>query len=89
MGESRKQTGPSFQAAKRNTSDDTTTNASASARDMRPRGSSRIAVRGFSASCDASARRLNPMAALRAATIARTIHAMRHQTDAPDQSPCR
>src|SRR5882762_7158959 len=40
---------------------------------MTPRGSSRIAVRGFSASMRASARRLNPIAALRAATIATRI----------------
>ncbi len=38
--------------------------------DIAPRGSSRIAVRGFSASQRASTRRLKPIAALRAATIA-------------------
>ena len=39
-----------------------------------PRGSSRIAVRGFSASNRASTRRLNPIAALRALTMATMIH---------------
>jgi hypothetical protein len=40
---------------------------------MTPRGSSRPAVRGLSASIRASASRLNPIAALRAATIATRI----------------
>ena len=40
---------------------------------MTPRGISRIAVRGFSASIRASTIRLNPIAALRAATIATRI----------------
>ena len=50
-----------------------TTNATASPCDMTPRGSSRLAVRGLSASNRASTRRLNPIAALRAATIATRI----------------
>ena len=46
---------------------------------MRPCGSSRIAVRGLRASNDASTSRLNPMAALRAATMQATIHTTRIQ----------
>jgi hypothetical protein len=46
---------------------------------MTPRGISRIAVRGFFASYAASTSRLNPIAALRAATIATTIHPTRDQ----------
>jgi hypothetical protein len=42
---------------------------------MVPRGSSRPAVRGFKASNLASTRRLNPIAALRADTIATRIQA--------------
>src|SRR5690242_14186667 len=49
------------------------TNAIASARLIAPRGSSRIAVRGLSASIRASTTRLKPIAALRAATIATRI----------------
>jgi hypothetical protein len=64
-------------------------NAAASRRVIRPRGSSRPAVRGLSASCGASASRLNPIAALRAATIASTIHPKRPATVAGDQSPRR
>ena len=52
------------------------------ARVIAPRGSSRIAVRGFSASWRASTSRLNPIAALRAATIATTI-----QSHAPADEP--
>ncbi len=43
---------------------------------MAPRGISRFAVRGFSASKRASTSRLNPIAALRAATMATRIHAI-------------
>jgi hypothetical protein len=50
------------------------TNTVASVRVIAPRGSSRIAVRGFSASNRASTSRLKPIAALRALTIQRTIH---------------
>ena len=49
-GDSAKQTVPSFQAAKTNTIDDTSTKTAASVRDIAPRGISRIAVRGLSAS---------------------------------------
>ena len=49
------------------------TKSVASHRLMAPRGSSRIAVRGLSASKRASTRRLNPIAALRAATMQTTI----------------
>ena len=47
----------------------TTTNSAASRRVIAPRGSSRIAVRGLSASNRASTSRLNPIAALRAPTM--------------------
>jgi len=47
---------------------------------MAPRGISREAVRGFSASYRASTSRLKPIAALRAATIATTIHPTRGTT---------
>src|SRR5205807_2338499 len=50
------------------------TNAIASPIVIAPRGSSRAAVRGLSASIRASTSRLNPIAALRAPTIATTIH---------------
>jgi hypothetical protein len=50
-----------------------TTNSVASRKVMAPRGSSRAAVRGLSASKRASTRRLNPIAAERAATIATRI----------------
>jgi hypothetical protein len=58
---------------------------------MAPRGSSRIAVRGFSASKRASTSRLNPMAALRALTMQRMIQpacghengSCRHASSAP------
>ena len=72
---------PSCHAANTNTTDETTTKTTASARDIAPRGISRIAVRGLSASYDASASRLNPIAALRAATIATTIQATRQADD--------
>ena len=49
-GDSTKQSHESFQAAKTKTIDETITNAMASARDIAPRGISRIAVRGLSAS---------------------------------------
>jgi hypothetical protein len=61
-------------AATTNTTDEMTTNAVAAGRVITPCGSSRIAVRGLRASNSASTRRLNPIAALRAATIATTIH---------------
>ena len=68
-----------------------TTNAAASPRVIAPRGISRIAVRGLSASWRASASRLNPIAALRALTMQTTIHATcdqengwsRHASSAP------
>jgi len=57
--------------------------AIASPRAIRPLGSSRIAVRGLVASCAASARRLNPMAALRAVTMQARIQPRRvHDHDA-------
>src|SRR5687768_4178640 len=57
-----------------NTIDDTATKTAASVMVMAPRGSSRIAVRGFNASNLASTNRLNPIAALRALTMQTTIH---------------
>ena len=62
-------------AANTNTADITITKAVASGFESRPLGSSRIAVRGLSASIFASTRRLKPIAALRALTIHTTIHA--------------
>jgi hypothetical protein len=88
-GDSARQTGPSFHAASTNAIDETITKARASARVITPRGSSRIAVRGLSASCEASASRLNPIAALRAATMAATIHPRRWSRDVPVHSPGR
>ncbi len=85
-GDSAKQSGPSRQAANRKTAVATATKAVASARVIAPRGISRAAVRGFNASCAASASRLNPIAALRAATIAATIHPTRAATDRGVQS---
>src|SRR5262245_54862698 len=62
-----------------NRAEATTTNIVASVRVIAPRGSSRIDVRGFSASCRASASRLKPIAALRAVTMQTMIHATCHQ----------
>ena len=56
-----------------NAADATTMKTVASRVLIAPRGSSRFAVRGLSASIRASARRLNPIAALRAATMATRI----------------
>ena len=86
-GDSQKQIGPSRHAANTKTSEATTTNTVASARVIAPRGISRDAVRALSASCAASASRLNPIAALRAATIATTIHATRGPTSASAHRP--
>ena len=88
-GDSAKQRVPSFHAANTNTAEEATTNTPASPRVMRPRGSSRPAVRGLSASYEASASRLKPMAALRAATIATTIQQNRSATDEAVQPPTR
>jgi len=55
------------------------TNTAAADREITPRGISRIAVRGLRASYSASTSRLNPIAALRAATIAKTIQPICHQ----------
>jgi hypothetical protein len=60
-------------AASTKTATDSATNSHASPRETIPRGSSRLAVRGFLASIAWSTRRLKPIAALRAATIATTI----------------
>src|SRR5262249_31951874 len=76
-GDNSRHNGLSRQAAKTNTTDAAMTNERASRLLSRPRGSSRQAVRGLSASKRASARRLNPIAALRAATIATRIQPIR------------
>jgi len=64
-----------------------TTKIVASGAVMAPRGSSRIDVRGLSASWRASTRRLKPIAALRAATIATTIQKMRRPAEASHSGP--
>ena len=79
-GDNAKQSGPSFHAANTNSSEDTTTKSVASSVVIAPRGSSREAVRGLRASYFASTRRLKPIAALRAATIAATIQSSRQAT---------
>ncbi len=73
-GDKARQIGFSCQAAATNTAEAIVTNAAASRAVIAPRGNSRLAVRGFSASSRASASRLKPIAALRAATIATRIH---------------
>ena len=72
-GDSARQIGFRRHAATTNTAVETTTNTVASTRLIAPRGISRLAVRGFSASKRASTSRLNPMADERAATIATRI----------------
>ena len=74
-GERAKQIGFRRHAATMKTTDAITTNVLASKRLIAPRGISRLAVRGFSASNLASTSRLKPIAAERAATIATRIHA--------------
>ena len=69
--------------------DATTMKIAASRRVIAPRGNSLDSVRGFRASCAASASRLNPIAALLAATIATMIHPTRIVTECPVQSPSR
>ena len=66
----------SREAAKMNVNDAITTKIKASRTLIAPRGSSRPAVRGLSASMRASTRRLNPIAALRAETMATRIQAI-------------
>jgi hypothetical protein len=60
-----------------NAAEATATNQAASRFDMTPRGSSRAAVRGLRASCEASTSRLNPMAADRAVTMQAMIQPSR------------
>src|SRR5262249_45550881 len=74
-GDSARQSVFRREAANTNTTDATTTKTIASRVVIPPRGSSRMAVRGLRASIRASTSRLNPIAALRAATIATRIHA--------------
>src|SRR5688572_31995869 len=73
-GERRKHSGLRRHAAYTNSTDATITKAAPSRLLIAPRGISRVAVRGFSASYRASTSRLNPIAADRAATIATRIH---------------
>jgi hypothetical protein len=90
-GASAKHSGDKRDAANRNTSETIATKMAASGLESRPRGSSRIAVRGFSASIPASTSRLKPIAALRALTIQTTIQptcdqekgCTRHASSAP------
>src|SRR5687767_7259161 len=72
-GDKSRQSVPSFEAPNTNAADEMTTKIVASLTDMAPRGSSRIAVRGLSASNLASTSRLKPIAALRALTIQTAI----------------
>src|SRR5579884_377386 len=62
-------------AAKTNSAQKNTTNATTNCRESTPAGSARMRVRGLAASITWSASRLNAMAADRAATIATTIQA--------------
>ena len=59
------------------TADQPATKPIACVREIAPRGISRAAVLGFSASCRASTSRLKPIAAERAATMAATIQPAR------------
>ena len=86
-GESARHSGFSMAAAATSAAADTTTKTHTLARESTPRGSSRPAVRGLRASIAWSARRLNPIAALRAPTIATTIHrSVRQGTRPPPAS---
>ena len=76
-GDSARQIQPSWVVTRMKATEAATTRTTASPDDMTLRGSSRFAVRGFAASNRASTNRLNPMAAVRAATMAATIHATR------------
>ena len=76
-GDSAKQIQPSGHVEATNATEVTTRNAHACAADSLPAGISRLAVRGFSASQRASTMRLKAIAALRAVTIASTIHSTR------------
>jgi hypothetical protein len=90
-GESARHSGLSREEANTKTIDEMATKRVASIWLIAPRGSSRIAVRGLSASKRASTRRLKPIAALRALTIHTTIHVTcvhekgctRHASSAP------
>ena len=70
-------------AAKTSSAQLTTTNTVTNAGVTNPAGNARIAVRGFPASMLRSAKRLNPMAALRAPTIATTIQPTIRQLGQP------
>ncbi len=72
-GASIRHNGLSRHDANTNAAEAIVTNTAASLVVIAPRGSSRFAVRGLRASIRASTRRLKPIAALRAATIATRI----------------
>ena len=72
-----------WDAASTNTAQATTTNVATKAGLNWPAGSALVCVRGLAASIEASASRLNAIAAERAATIATTIHASWRQFGTP------
>ena len=74
-GESIKDNRLSCEAARTKTAQEPATNVATNAGLSAPLGSARVWVRGLEASIEASARRLNAMAAERAATIATMIQA--------------
>ena len=76
-GESARQIQPRRVVTRTNAAEAPTTSATAAPVVIAPRGNSRFAVLGLSASNRASTSRLNPIAAVRAVTIAATIHRTR------------
>jgi hypothetical protein len=74
MGQSGWTIGSSCQTATRKTASEAIQNAVTCARESRPDGSSRAAVRGLRASISASISRFWAMARLRAPTMARVTH---------------
>ena len=77
IGDKAKQSGPSVQVTATNATEATATSVTASRMVIAPRGSSRLAVRGFFASYRTSTIRLKPIAAVRAVAIARTTPPIR------------
>ena len=76
-----------WEAARTKIPDATSTNVLTNAGVNCPTGRARVAVRGLAASIEASARRLNAMAAERAETMATTIHpSCRHAGKPPAAS---
>ncbi len=74
IGQRTRVSGASWETATRNTTSDPNANAATLARDSRPAGISRRAVRGLRASMEASISRLSAIARLRAPAIATVIH---------------